>query len=357
MWFSTVGRPVARRAAPTWAGVVIVAGVVMGGNGMSPADAVDLASSSGRALAVLGAAWLLLSCAAVRVAFDAPGAAYLRALPGGPVGEKTTIVVAAAVVHAPWAVLWFAGGGALRGVAAWAGMTVASLVLVAGAGRFVRAPRTPRWKSPIGAMAGVHARSLARRRLSALVTGAGLAALGGAFAALVIGHEAHNARDAIVVSGAVASIAIAASLIAAATAVSESDRQLGWLAAATAIAPSTRRASCAIVLGSLGIAAGLMATAAAAAVAPLSATMLVAIVGTHALIGLGAGLAAVEVGVRSRRIDVASGERGVDGSRVVVGLLFVGTIGLVAIGVFHELGVPAFVAIGAGAAAGGRSRA
>lgn len=323
---------------------------------MSPGDAVALASSSTRALVVLGAAWLLLSCAAVRVAFDAPGAGYLRALPGGPMWERVAIGVAAAVVHAPWAVLWFLGGGPLPGLLAWTAMTSASLALDAVAGRFVRAPRVPRWKSTIAAMAGVHARSLTRRRVSALIAGAGLAALGGAFAALIIGHEAQNARDAIVVSGAVASIALAASLVAAATAVSESDRQLGWMAAATAASPSTRRASSAIVLGTIGVAAGLVATGAAAAVVSLSTPMFAAVIGTHTAIGLGAGLAAVEVGVRARRIDAASGGRAVDGSRVVVGLLLVGVIGLVAIGLFRELGVAAFVAIGAGAAVGGRSR-
>lgn len=328
----------------------------MGGNGLSPSDAVALASSSTRAVLVLAAAWLLLACAAVRVAFDAPGARYLRALPGGPRWERVAIGVAAAGVHAPWAALWFVGGGALRGLAAWSAMTAASLALDALAGRFVRAPRVPRWRSAIAAMAGVHARSLVRRRVSALVAGAGLAALGGAFAALVIGHEAQNARDAIVVSGAVASIALAASLVAAATAISESDRQLGWMAAATSIAPSARRASTAIVLGAIGIAAGLVATGAAAAVVPLSATMFAAVVGTNAAIGLGAGLAAVEVGLRARRIDVASGGRGVDGSRVVVGLLLVGVMGLVAIGLFRELGVAAFVALGASAAVGGRAR-
>ncbi|HUQ08589.1 MAG TPA: hypothetical protein VM261_39125 [Kofleriaceae bacterium] len=326
---------------------------------MSPADFVMMASSSVRAVAVLAAAWLLLSSAAVRVAFDAPGARYLRSLPGAVLGERFALVAAAAVVHAPWGAVWIAGSpgrGALIGVASWAAMTAASLVVAALAGRFVRAPRVPRWTSPIGALAGVHARSLTRRRVSALVAGAGLAALGGAFAALVIGHEARDARDAIVVSGAVASIALAASLIAAATAVSESDRAVGWMSAAMAIAPSTRRASSAIVLGILGIAAGLTATAAALAVASLSPSMLLAVVGTNAAIGLGTGLAAVEVGTRARRIDAATGGRAVDGSRVLVGLLLVGVIGLVAIGIFHELGVAAFVAIGAGAAAGGTSR-
>jgi hypothetical protein len=340
-----------------WAGVAIVCGVVMGGNGMSPDDAIALASSSTRALLVLGAAWLHLSCAAVRDASAEPGRANLRALPGGPAYERVAIALAAAAVHVPWAVLWFLGGGAARGTVAWLAMTVASLLLVVGAGRFARAPRTPRWSTALGAIAGVHARSLTRRRMSALVTGAGLAALGGAFAALVIGHEAESARDAVVISGAVASIALAASLVAAATAVSESDRQLGWLSSASAVAPATRRAGVALVLGALGIAASLAATLASAAVASLSPAMFAAVIATNAAIGLGTGLASVEVGARARKIDVPSGGRATDGSRVVVGLLLVGVIGLVSIGVFRELGVLVVLAIGAGAAAGGRSRA
>ena len=128
------------------------------------------------------------------------------------------------------------------------------------------------------------------------------------------------------------------------------------MTAASAVAPSTRRASSALVLAVLGVGAGLVATGAAVAVAPLSPAMLGAVVATHAAIGLGLGLAAVEVGARARRIDVASGGRAIDGARVVVGLLLVGIVGLVAIGLFREGGVAAFVAIGAGAAAGGRSR-
>ncbi len=346
-WIGTVGRPVLARATPTWAGVAILAGVVMGGNGLAPADVVALASSSWRAVAVLGTAWLLLSSAAVRVGFDADGAPYLRSLPGGPAFERTTVVLAAAAVHLPWAALWFAGGGVAPGAAAWTAMTAASLAVVALAGRLDRAPATPRWRGPIAALAGVHARSLARRRLSALAAGAGMAALGGAFAALVIGHEARDARDAIVIAGAVASIGLAAALVAGTAAVAESDRQLDWLAHAAAISPASRRLGLALVLAGLGIGAGAIATLAAAAVTPLGATTLVAVAGTHALVGLGAGLAAVEVGVRARRAD------GVDGTRVAIGLLLVGVVGLVTIGIFHAIGVAAFVAVGAGAAAGG----
>jgi hypothetical protein len=325
---------------------MIVAGVILGGNGLSPRDAVALASSSVRALAVLSVAWLLLTSAAVRVAFGAPGASYLRTLPGGPGFERLTVVLAAAAVHAPWAALWFGGGGVLHGVAAWIGMTAAALALVAVAGRLVRAPSAPRWNGAIRAIAGVHLRSLTRRRMSSLVAGAGLAALGGAFAALVIGHEAHQPGDAMVIAGAVASIALAAAMAAATTAVAVSDQQLGWMAAASATSPAARRAGTTVVLAALGVAAGLVATAAAAAVTPLGPRTFAAVAGTHALVGLGLGLGAAEAGARAGRRER------VDGARVVVGLLLVGVTGLLLIGEFHQLGVFVFVAMGAGAAAG-----
>jgi hypothetical protein len=343
VWLSTVGRPVAARAVPTWLGVAIVAGVVMGGNGLYPRDVIALASSSVRAVAVLAGAWLLLTAAAVRVGFGAPGAAYLRSLPGGPRWHGFAIVVCAALVHAPWALVWFAGGGAARGAAAWAGMTAASLVVVAGGAVLAVPAREPWWASPWRALVGAHVRALARRRVSALAAGAGMAALGGAFAALVIGHEAIDARGAAIISGACGALALAASLIAATAAVAEADRQVEWLAVAAAVPGGTRRLARAIVLGGLGAMAALVATGATAAVASLPAAQLGATAATNATLGLGLGLGAVEVSARAR-----------DGGRVVIGMLLLGITALVLIGLFSLLGVAAFLAIGLGLAAGGR---
>lgn len=367
-WLRTVGKPVAARALPTWLGVAIVAGIVMGGNGMAPRDVVTIASSSARALVVLGVAWLLLSTAAVRVGLGAPGTAYLRSLPGGPGWNAFAVVAAAAAVHLPWAAVWIAGGGLGRGAAAWLGMTAASLAIVAGAGRLARHPRTPRWPSPWRALAGVHVRSLGRRRVSALAVGAGMAALGGAFAALVIGHEATDARDAMIISGACASLALAASLIAATAAIAATDRQVEWLAIAAAVSTATRRTARALVLVALGILAALVATAATRAVAPLTPSMLGGVAVANVLVGIGLGLGAVEVAARARRPDAARRghadrasadapprESDVDGARIVVGLVLLGALALAALGLFHLLGFVAFLAIGAGLAAGGRS--
>jgi hypothetical protein len=343
VWLSTVGRPVAARAVPTWLGVAIVAGVVMGGNGLYPRDVIALASSSVRAVAVLAGAWLLLTAAAVRVGFGAPGAAYLRSLPGGPWWHAFAIVVCAALVHAPWALVWFAGGGAARGAIAWAGMTAVSLVLVAGGAALAVPARAPRWASPWRALVGAHVRGLRRRRVSALAAGAGMAALGGAFAALVIGHEALFARDAAIICGACGAVALAAALMAATAAVAEADRQVEWLAVAAAVPGGTRRIARAIVLAGLGAAAALVATAATAAVGAMPAALLGAAALANVVLGVALGLGAVEVSARAR-----------DGGGVVIGMLLLGVLALVLVGFFGLGGIAAFLAIGAGLAAGGR---
>lgn len=357
VWLATIARPVAARALPTWLGVAILAGVVMGGNGLAPADAVALATSSPRALAVLGGAWLLLSSAAVRLAVDAPGAAYLRALPGGPARERLAIVVVAAAVHLPWAGLWLAGAGAGPAAGAWLGMTAASLApaLAAAAALGRRATVAPRWRGPVRALAGVHARDVVRRRSSALVAGAGVAALAGAFAGLMIGHEARDARDAVILAGAVAPLGLAVALAAATVAVADSAQRLRWLTAAAALPGAPPRLAQAVVFGGLGLAAAGVATLAAVAVAPLAGATVAAVAATHALVGLGTGLAAVEVGARAAGGAEAAAR--VDGGRVVVGLVLVGVVGLVLVGLFRAPGVAVFALVGVGLVAGGGRRA
>ncbi len=345
-WLGTIGRPVAARALPTWVGVAIVASVVMGGNGLMPRDLTALAAASPRAAGVLAGAWLLLTAAAVRAALGAPGAAYLRALPGGRSAEAAAVVAAAGFVHAPWAALWLAGAGLAPAMVAWVGMTAASVGLGLGLARGHGAPRAPCWAGPVRALAGVHARSLVRRRGSALVAGAGMAMLGGALAGLMVGHEARTLADAAVLAGAVATVALAVALTAATACVADSDRGLDWLAAAAGTAAPVRRTAVALVLGGLGLAVATVATA--AAVMAGSARLVGAVAGAHAVVGLGLGLGAVGVAGWARRGDPAR----IDGVRVAVGMVLLGAVDLAACGLFGLAGLGAVVALGAGVAAG-----
>ena len=351
-WLGTIGRPVAARALPTWAGVAIAAGVVMGGNGLSPRDLAGVVEAAPRGWAILGGAWLLLTAAAVRAALDAPGAAYLRALPGGPAGERATIVVAAATVHAPWVVVWLIGAGPAIGLAAWAAMTAASLVLVGLLARVAPRARPPRWPGPVRALAGVHARSLVRRRGSALIAGAGMAMLGGALAGVMVGHEAVTATDAAVLAGATSTLALAIALAAATASVADSDRQLDWLASSSGTGASARRGAVALVLGGLGLAAAGVATVAAAAV---GARFVPAMAGAHALVGLGLGLGGVAAAAWARR-DGGDDPVRIDGARVAIGLVGLGVVDLAACGLFGLAGLAGVLALGAGLAAGGGGR-
>ncbi len=380
VWIGTVGRPVMARALPTWLGLAIVAGVTMGGNGMSPRDVVDLASAP-RPLLVLGGAWLLLSVASVRAAFAAPGTGYLRSLPGGAGWEVASVVAMSVVAHLPWGVLWLLGAGPARGAAVWAAMAVVSLLIVGGVLRLSAArPRSvPRWRGPLRALIGVLGRGLVRRRASAMIAGAGVAAIGGAFAALVIGHEARSASDAAIISGTCAALAIAGALIAATSTVAEADRQVSWLAETAAVPDSTRRAARAIVLGACGVLAGLVATAAARAVTCMPGDQLAGTALAHVLVGLGLGLGAVEVADRARRAvshkrggvrhagdgdeqhalgfsDGGAGGR-IDGGRVVAGMMLLGMLALLSLAALRDLGLVAFLAVGAGLAAGAGVRA
>jgi hypothetical protein len=362
------------RALPTWLGLTVVAGVVMGGNGMSARDVVAVASAP-RPMVVLGLAWLLLSVASVRAAFGGGGVAYLRSLPGGGAWNVVAVVAMALVAHLPWGLLWSIGAGPMKGAAAWGAMATLSLLVVGAGVRVAQRPRAvPAWRSPWRALVGVLVRGLTRKRASALIAGAGVAAIGGAFAALVIGHEARDAHDAAIIAGTCAALAVSGALIAATAAIAEADRQVAWLAGAAAVPVGTRRLASAAVLGTIGVMAGLVATAAARAVAPLSTELLGAVAAAHVMVGLGSGLGAVEIAARSKRDDgdragtqrgeganhLGAGDGGaggrIDGGRIVAGMLVLGVIALVAIASLRGGGLVAFVAVGAGIAAGGGQR-
>lgn len=346
-WLGTLGRPVMLRAVPTWMGLAVVAGVTMQGNALGAGDLVELARASTRALLVMAAAWLLLSAAAVRAAFEAPGAAYLRALPGGPRLEPVAIAAVVAVAHAPWAAMWLAGGGVGVGALAWAAMIVVSVVIAIGAGRFERAPRTPRWRSALTALIGVHVRTMSRRRRAVLLAGAGLAAVGGVLGGLLIGHGELDGEVAAIAIAVAAAIAVPAALAAPTTAAARSDRELAWLVAASGREAGLRRLALATVLAVTGLAAGVIVAATALAIAtpPMATTM--AVLGAAAAVGLALGLGALAAARWADR-----GDR-IDGGRVVVALIGQAIAAVTLIGLFDAVGIAAVMAGGVAFALGG----
>ncbi len=346
-WLGTLGRPVLVRAVPTWVGLSIVAGVTMQGNAVSAADLVELARSSAVALTVMALAWLLLSAGAVRAGLDAPGTSFLRALPGGPPLRTLALGSVTALAHLPWAAIWTVGGGVAAGGVAWAAMTAGSLAVVVAGARLELAPRAPRWRTALAALVGVHARSLLRRRRAVLLAGAGLAAVGGLLAGLLIARGALDGEIAAVVIAVAASIAVPAALAAATTAAATSDREVGWLVAASGRSRGVRRFALALVLVTIGAAAGAVVALAALAIAAPAARTLAWIVGAALVVGAGLGLAALGAAGWADRRDR------IDGGRVVVALIGQALVAVTLVGIFDGAGVAAVLAGGLAIALGG----
>lgn len=349
-WLGTLGRPVLLRAVPTWLGLAVVAGVTMQGNALTAADLVGLARSSPRALLVMAGAWLLLAASAVRAAIDPPGASYLRALPGGPRLERAAVATVVAVAHLPWAGMWLAGGGLVPALTAWTVMIAGSLVVVIGAGRLERAPRPPRWRHAVPALVGAHLRTLTRRRRAVVVAGAGLAATGGLFGGLLVGHGELDGEVAAIAVAVAAAIAVPAALAAATTAVARSDRDLAWVVAASGRGPGVRRAALATVLAGTGLGAGAIVALTALAIATPAAATALAMVGAALTVGLGLGLAAIGAARWADRHGA------IDGGRVVVALLGQAIAAVTVIGLFDGVGLAAVAAGGCALALGGDRR-
>jgi hypothetical protein len=347
-WLGTIGRPVMVRAVPTWIGLAIVAGVTMQGNALTAADLVAIARSSTRALLVMAAAWLLLAASSVRAALEAPGAPYLRALPGGPTLAPVAIAVIAAVAHLPWAALWLAGGGAAAGALAWTAMVAVSLAIALAGGRLERSPRAPRWRGPIGALAGVHLRTLVRRRRAVLVAGAGLAATGGLLGGLLIDRNGLAGAVAAIAIGVASAIATPAAIAAATTVAARSDRELAWLVAASGAGAGARRAALALVLAGTGFAAGALVGGAALAIATPPLPTALVVLASAAAVGLSLGVGALAAARWAHRAGA------IEGGRVVIALIGQAIAAVTLIGLFDVAGLAAVAAAALALALGGR---
>jgi hypothetical protein len=322
-----VGGAAMRRAAPAWVAVTVFASVLFGGNGMHPADLTGLMATSPGVLAAIGGTWLVLIAPVGAVLLDDRPTAYLRSLPAGRRWRWGTVTAFALIAQLPWAALWAAGQGPVP--AAIATAPAAAAMLGVAALRWPLPRRTPRWRGPMRAIVGVHARALWRQRRSSLGRGVVLATIGGAFAGLMVLRNELAAADAMVVLMAVLAVLLVAAVGALAAPVAESDRDLGWLLASTGVAPAERVLAMTAVLASIGGVLGGLAGLIAAAIA--DAPVLIA---AAAAFGVVVGIAIVRAGAWS-----VAGEA--DGSRVVFAaagiaagsLLTISAVGSAALGV------------------------
>jgi hypothetical protein len=326
-WARVVGTAAMKRAAPAWFAVTVFASIMFGGNGMQPSELTGLMRASPGVLAAIGGTWLVLIGPVGTVLVDDRSTAYLRALPAGRRWRWGTVAVFALVAQLPWAALWAIGQGTVPAVIAALVSATAMVGLAAVPWPVPR--RAPRWSGPVRAMMGVHGRALWRLRRASLWRGVVLAAIGGAFAGLMVVRNELALADAAVVLLAVLAVALVSAIGGLAAPVAESDRDLGWLLASTGVAPAQRVAAMAAVLAGGGAALGAVAGIVAVSVAGSPALLAVAI--AH---GAVIGIAAVRAGAW------AVADEG-DGSRVVIAsagfaggsLLVIGAVGGAALGV------------------------
>jgi hypothetical protein len=334
-----------------WAALTMVAAVVMGPTGMTPADAFGaLESSRGLRIALWGL-WLAGAAPALRAALVRPDLLYLRALPIAPPLWWACLAVIALLVQAPWAALHWAGGGSVAGVAAGLGAAGASAALAmrarrraeqlacvavaaaiativvavgpgwlaAGAGAvglvvaiplaWRRAPESAavrrgahvRMAGPLPiALAIYHAVALWRRDRGALTRGLLLVAAGGLMAGLI--------EVGVLGSLAIAALTLTAAVFGLAAPLARARQAARWMLDASGTPPWVRALAAMLLLAAAGLVAGTAHACVSHAIRPGDA---------------GRGLVVVAFGLLMAAAAVpavrwADRPTGVDGTRVVV---------------------------------------
>ena len=320
---ATSGDAAVRRGLPTYAGLLILTGLLFGGNGLEPATVVAGASASALARALLWSAWLLISLPTLDAIWRTPTSYWLRSLPLPRVAHIAVHLAFSLLAEAPWALLWLLGGGPIAGLAALGGaLALHALLLARPAGlpglltlaALALPVVTPTWLLSLGswpivlvlfdrawrtapargghhprslvhgpapvALALAHLAGLARAHLPVLLRAALLAALAAAAAWLAARNNAVTDLDSLrtYALGFFAPAALLAGSAASAPLLAAESRA-GWLLAVTRTTPRARLAAHALAAAALGL---LLATCVAAVLArpwdlpPLSLARLLA---------------------------------------------------------------------------------
>lgn len=280
VWTRAVIVPATKRAVSMWAGVMLGAAIVGGGNGIYPHDVTTIALDVPLAGIALAAIWVLLFVPVARTLIKQPKASYLRSLPGPRVAPIVAAAAAVVVLQAPWIALWIAGAGA-RGAIVAAGFTLPIVAIAAYPARPARA-RNPRWSSLPRALASIYLRALVRRAGHALVRGVGLALVAGGVGGLMARNNALAGPAAATIATAAIAIVLIPGWAGALVPLVDVHRESAWIAASLGASERTRIAVLATAVAAVyvvGAAVAAIATAVVAGPSPYFALVVVAAAG------------------------------------------------------------------------------
>jgi ABC-type Mn2+/Zn2+ transport system ATPase subunit len=128
---ATSGAAALRRALPVYLGLLVAASQLFGGYGLAPETVVAGAGASPLARALLWTAWLVLSTPTLDAVWRTPASFWLRSLPVPRAWHLAVLLAMSLLAEAPWVALWWAGGGALAGLAALGGALAGHALLLA----------------------------------------------------------------------------------------------------------------------------------------------------------------------------------------------------------------------------------
>jgi len=117
----TAGTGALRRGLPVYAGLLTVAGLLFGGNGLSTETVVTGAAGSAPARALLWAGWLIALTPTLAALWLAKSSLWLRSLPVPRAWHLATLLAFSALAESLWALGWGLGGGPLSAVGALGG--------------------------------------------------------------------------------------------------------------------------------------------------------------------------------------------------------------------------------------------
>ncbi|WP_267683036.1 ABC transporter ATP-binding protein [Nannocystis sp. SCPEA4] len=143
---ATAGTAAMRRALPVYVGLLAVAGLLFGGNGLSTETVVAGAAESMPTRVLLWTAWLIALTPTLAALWQTKASLWLRSLPVPRAWHVATLLGFSALAESLWALGWGLGGGPLLAVGALGGALAGHGVILA---------RPPGWQGALAVAATI----------------------------------------------------------------------------------------------------------------------------------------------------------------------------------------------------------